>query len=480
MEVEEDHYSILEITKEATFAEIRKAFKKQALKWHPDMNPLNVEESTKRFQKIAVAYETLSDEDSRRRYDRGGFRSDFFDNFDFSKFWTNMYNTDRRWYDEVNAILLSRAEMWRREEELTLKQRRARYKVPYVTPEEITTWADEEVDKDLKDYYGMRDNYSGFWKFRGTEKRVGGVFPQSVLLNKKVAIYNGSVVHLELDAVMNACNTMMAGGGGVDGAIHCAAGAQLYQEESMVDGCPYGEVRVTRGYCMPARMVIHAAGPIGEKPKKLKNCYINALNEAVRHGCRTVGFCGVSTGNYGYPIESASEIALSTVRKWLETDDNLDKLDLIVFACYHYLEQKIYQKSMQRFFPKEDFCTLGLESEKIGELMTEEEEYESSEPEDNGGWQLISDNSTEDETESVDSYSDLDEDECTKGEEKTGHDFEEDGWVCDDVEEERDVIEEYLQKRRLEKLKRENEEIKERIEFLFSTLPGVPDEDPSL
>ena len=138
----------------------------------------------------------------------------------------------------------------------------------------------------------------------------------------KMIVVQGDITRQEVDAIVNAANQQLKKGGGVDGAIHRAAGPELQAECDTIGGCPTGEARITKGYRLPARYVIHAVGPRYRGGKKgeaeqLAGCYRHALRLAVENGARTVAFPGISTGIYGYPLEEATEIAVRTVAEQL-------------------------------------------------------------------------------------------------------------------------------------------------------------------
>ncbi len=153
----------------------------------------------------------------------------------------------------------------------------------------------------------------------------------------------GDITKLEVDAIVNAANTSLLGGGGVDGAIHRAAGPELLEECRGLGGCATGEAKLTRGYQLPARFVIHTAGPVwngGEKgePALLANCYRNSLEIAAGHGeVQSIAFPGISTGIYGYPVDEAAEIAILTCR---EFGAGLD----VTFCCFSESDLAVYQR----------------------------------------------------------------------------------------------------------------------------------------
>ena len=151
----------------------------------------------------------------------------------------------------------------------------------------------------------------------------------------KIDIVRSDITTLDVDAIVNAANTTLLGGGGVDGAIHRAAGPELLAECRTLGGCRPGEAKLTRGYRLPARFVIHTVGPIwtggkrGE-PQILANCYRNSLQLAVKNRIRTIAFPAISCGAYGYPIREAARIAVETTREFLAADAEIDKVTFVV------------------------------------------------------------------------------------------------------------------------------------------------------
>jgi O-acetyl-ADP-ribose deacetylase (regulator of RNase III) len=161
----------------------------------------------------------------------------------------------------------------------------------------------------------------------------------------------GDITDQPVDAIVNAANESLLGGGGVDGAIHRAAGPELLAECRTVGGCPTGEARITGGYRLPARWVIHTVGPVWHgggrgEPELLAGCYRSALALANERGARSIAFPAISTGIYGYPVEPATEIAVREARAFVRA--NPDALDRIVFVCFGDAALAAYQKVLAR------------------------------------------------------------------------------------------------------------------------------------
>ena len=153
---------------------------------------------------------------------------------------------------------------------------------------------------------------------------------------ERVVALEGDITEQRVDAIVNAANTSLLGGGGVDGAIHRAAGPELLAECRTLGGCPTGEARITAGYRLPARWVIHTVGPVWSgggsgEDDLLAACYRNSLSLAVESGVRTIAFPAISTGVYRFPLERATAIAVSEVRRFLAEDTSIER---VTFVCH--------------------------------------------------------------------------------------------------------------------------------------------------
>lgn len=153
---------------------------------------------------------------------------------------------------------------------------------------------------------------------------------------EKIKVVEGDITKLTIDAIVNAANTTLLGGGGVDGAIHRAAGPKLLEECKKLNGCKTGEAKITKGYNLQAKFVIHTAGPVwhsgkNNEDKLLANCYRNSLVLAKRHGIKTIAFPSISTGAYRFPIERACRIAINEVKNFLENDTTIE---IVIFVCF--------------------------------------------------------------------------------------------------------------------------------------------------
>lgn len=163
-------------------------------------------------------------------------------------------------------------------------------------------------------------------------------------MHGKIEMMQGDITRLDVDAIVNAANQSLLGGGGVDGAIHRAAGPGLLQECRALGGCPTGEAKITAGYDLPARHVIHTVGPVWhggkhDEEKLLASCYRNSLQLAVEHKLRSIAFPSISTGVYGFPIERASRIALRIILNFIASEESAPR---VVVACFSAEDLAVY------------------------------------------------------------------------------------------------------------------------------------------
>ncbi len=155
-------------------------------------------------------------------------------------------------------------------------------------------------------------------------------------MRQRIAVIQGDITEQHVDAIVNAANSSLLGGGGVDGAIHRAAGPELRAECQTLGGCATGQAKITRGYRLPARYVIHTVGPVwhggqANEDELLASCYRQSLALAVAHGVKTIAFPSISTGAYGFPVERAAPIAIDTIKRFLQTDTALTRVTIVCF-----------------------------------------------------------------------------------------------------------------------------------------------------
>ena len=158
----------------------------------------------------------------------------------------------------------------------------------------------------------------------------------------------GDITKLQVDAIVNAANKSLLGGGGVDGAIHRAAGRELLEECRGLHGCETGQAKITKGYKLPAKYVIHTVGPIysgsATDPVKLADCYRNSLDLAFEYDVHSIAFPAISTGVYGYPKADACKIAVDTVKTWLEAHTDYEMQ--IIFSCFDDATAVLYKENL--------------------------------------------------------------------------------------------------------------------------------------
>jgi O-acetyl-ADP-ribose deacetylase (regulator of RNase III) len=167
-------------------------------------------------------------------------------------------------------------------------------------------------------------------------------------VENRIEVVQGDITRMKVDAIVNAANSSLLGGGGVDGAIHRAAGPELVAECATLGGCATGEAKITRGYRLPAKHVIHTVGPVWrggthDEDKLLASCYRNSLRIAAEQGLKTIAFPAISTGVYGFPSERACRIAAETVREFLAGHPAIEKVS---FVCFDSVTFGLYKNAV--------------------------------------------------------------------------------------------------------------------------------------
>ncbi|CAJ2512478.1 Uu.00g054930.m01.CDS01 [Anthostomella pinea] len=199
--------------------------------------------------------------------------------------------------------------------------------------------------------------------------------------NDRIGLIRGDITSLSVGAIVNAANRSLLGGGGVDGAIHRAAGPRLLAECRTLDGCATGSSKITDAYELPCNKVIHTVGPVyddihpSRSETALRGCYKSSLQLAVENGLKSIAFSGISTGIYGYPSMDAAVIACDTVQKFLDGHDG-QKLDKVIFVTFEDKDVNAYNHVLPRFFPPSSETS--TEQKKAAEEQTAEAEAKAS------------------------------------------------------------------------------------------------------
>ncbi|XP_044755652.1 ADP-ribose glycohydrolase MACROD2-like [Coccinella septempunctata] len=232
---------------------------------------------------------------------------------------------------------------WEREKDKYLKMRADEKHKNSISLEKIPTWKHMSESEKLPNPVKKMDNC-----------------PIDASLNEKLAekisIFEGDITKLAIDAIVNAANSSLQGGGGVDGAIHRAAGSFLKLEGATLAPCKTGDAKITGGYQLPAKYVIHTVGPRLDRGqlenshvRLLENCYSNSLQLLVSKNLRSIAFPCISTGIYGYPNLPAAHTAAYEVRKFLEKEHT--KVDRVIFCLFLQQDKQIYREVLQSYFP---------------------------------------------------------------------------------------------------------------------------------
>ena len=167
-------------------------------------------------------------------------------------------------------------------------------------------------------------------------------------MSDRIGIIQGDITRSRVDAIANAANCSLLGGGGVDGAIHRAAGPELLRECRALHGCETGKAKITKGYDLPARYVLHTPGPVWHggnhgEPELLAGCYRSCLTLASKYGCKTVDFPSISTGVYGYPVERAARVAIDTISAYLDAHP---EIELVRMVCFDGRTKTAYEAAL--------------------------------------------------------------------------------------------------------------------------------------
>ncbi|KAI0832288.1 MACRO domain-containing protein [Hypoxylon sp. FL0890] len=215
--------------------------------------------------------------------------------------------------------------------------------------------------------------------------RLGPLRGASPVHNDRIGLFRGDITTLAVGAIVNAANNSLLGGGGVDGAIHRAAGKKLLAECRTLGGCPTGSAKITDAYNLPCKKVIHAVGPVynnahpDESEAALRGCYQSSLELAVQYNLQTIAFSAISTGVYGYPSVDAANVACDTVRKFMDSD-NGQKLDKVIFVTFQEKDVRAYNQILPRYFPPSTEAPAGQDKateEQTAEAQAKADQFPS-------------------------------------------------------------------------------------------------------
>ena len=243
-------------------------------------------------------------------------------------------------------------------ENLPIAEKRKLYKCgkSYLQLEDIQRWPDFKIANNCKSKHSL--------------KRPVAIDDS---LSDRISIWRGDITKLEIDAIVNAANKSLLGGGGVDGAIHDAAGRSLHRECYELDGCDTGGTKLTCGYRLPAKYILHTVGPMGERKDALQSCYESCLRLVEKNSIKSIAFCCISTGIYGYPNMNAALVAVRTVRSWFETSNYAKtQMERVIFCVFLKVDYEIYSDLLCLFFPTSPPITAASGQDKAKESTSKE------------------------------------------------------------------------------------------------------------
>ncbi|CAH0403665.1 unnamed protein product [Chilo suppressalis] len=241
--------------------------------------------------------------------------------------------TQSKWKVEKNKIL-----------NMPLEEKRKIYRnSDFIVLDRVDPWSKffSKNEKEIENFKHTLDDLTEFQKIKLDSSK-------NKELADRISIFQGDITKLEIDAIVNAANSRLVAGGGVDGAIHRAAGSLLQEECNSLRGCPTGDAKVTGGYNLPSKYVIHTVGPQDGSAKALQSCYEKCLQYQQEYRIKSIAFPCISTGIYGFPNRLAAHIALRTARKFLETNEDMER---IIFCTFMPVDVDIYKTLLQMYFP---------------------------------------------------------------------------------------------------------------------------------